>query len=183
MVIVLMYMYRNRGMKSVVGDDGYLYVIRSNSNDIVALKTLTLLRKKLVQLVDYIYRKVTTDPTVSRYKEYVQRIKDRLPYVQIRETSPYSNYTSYSVNKGEELHMCIRSKQSDKFHSINELIYVAIHEIAHIGCPEIGHTKLFFDINVFLLKQAMEFNIYQYINYDTKPMEYCGISLNHTVLN
>jgi hypothetical protein len=167
-------------MVKLKGEDGFVYYVRKGADNIVALKTLVLLRKKLMELIDFIHARSSESNHV--YKDYVKRIKTKLPYVQIRETPSNSNYTSYSVNKGEELNMCIRSKINDGFHSINELLYVAIHEIAHIGCPEIGHTKLFFDINKFLLKQAMEYNIYNYVNYNARPMEYCGIQLNHTIL-
>lgn len=180
LLIVLIYIYNNRNMVKLRGDDGIFYYVRKNADNIVALKTLILLRRKLIELIDYVHHK--TQQSNHMYKDYIQRIKNRLPHVQIRETPANSNYTSYSVNKGEELNMCIRSKVTNQFHSINELLYVAIHEIAHIGCPEVGHTKLFYDINKFLLKQAMEYNIYNYVNYNAQPMEYCGIKLNHTIL-
>lgn len=180
LVFILIYIYNNRNMVQLRGDDGIFYYVRKGADNIVALKTLVLLRKKLIELIDFVHHKV--EKTNHTYKDYVKRIKNRLPHVQIRETPWNSKYTSYSVNKGEELNMCIRSKVDNNFHSINELLYVAIHEIAHIGCPEVGHTKLFYDINKFLLKEAMEYNIYHYVNYNARPLEYCGIQLNHTIL-
>uniref|UniRef100_A0A6C0LYV7 WLM domain-containing protein n=1 Tax=viral metagenome TaxID=1070528 RepID=A0A6C0LYV7_9ZZZZ len=183
--LILSYLHANRGMVFIKGSDGKNYIIRKDSDNIIAVNTLVLLRKKLTELIDYIYNKFkhNNDIMISRYMHYIKRIKDRLPYVQIKETSMHSNHTSFSVNKGEELHFCIRSKLNNKFHSINELLYVAIHEIAHIGCPEEGHTNLFYDINKFILKQAVEFNIYQFRNYNIHPVEYCGINLNHTILD
>lgn len=100
----------------------------------------------------------------------------------IRESSAYSRYTSYSINKGEELVFCLRSKTNNKLHDINELMYVGIHEIAHIGCPEIGHTKLFFDINRYLLKKAVEYNMYSIKNYKELNTEYCGLILTNNIL-
>lgn len=179
--IILIHIFWNRDIVTMYGEDNRLYYVRKGSDSIVALQTLVLVRKKLMQLVEHIYNKA--QQSNHKYKEYIRRIRDKLPHVSLRETSGYSKYTSFSVNKGEELHLCIRSKLHNKFHNINELLYVAIHEIAHIGCPEIGHTDLFFDINKYLLKEAMEMNIYYYNNYDARPIEYCGIRLNHTVLN
>jgi hypothetical protein len=172
-------------MVTLAGGDGNSYLVRDMEDKDQATTTLVTLRQKLINLIDYIDAKMqtSTDPKYTKYKPYVKRIKAKLPYVVIKETSPYTSHTSFSVNKGQELNFCIRSKKNDRLHHINELLYVAIHEIAHIGCPEIGHTKLFYEINVFLLKEAMEFNIYQYTNYNTMPVEYCGIKLNHSVLN
>ena len=87
------------------------------------------------------------------------------------------------MNKGEEIVFCLRSKNDNKLHDINELMYVAIHEIAHVGCPEIGHTPLFLKINKILLKQAVECNVYVYKNYSLYPEDYCGIKLSTTILN
>ena len=58
--------------------------------------------------------------------------------------------TSKKINKGEEIVFCLRSIPDNKLHNINELMYVAIHEIAHVGCPEIGHTSLFKKINFII---------------------------------
>jgi len=68
-------------------------------------------------------------------------------------------------------------------HDINDLLYVAIHEIAHIGCPEIGHTLLFKKINKYLLKEAINYKIYRYDNYGKNNKEYCGIILTNNILD
>ena len=109
------------------------------------------------------------------YIDNVRTIRRKLPFVKISENPVDSNYTSYSINKGEELVFCIRDKKKYKIHDINELLYVAIHEIAHIGCPEIGHTELFYKINIYLLERAIEKKIYKYEDYNKNPREYCGI--------
>ena len=101
---------------------------------------------------------------------------------QIYENSTSSDYTSYSVNKGEEVVFCLRSKKTNELHNINLMMYVAIHEMAHIGCHEIGHTKLFKEIFAFYLRLAMELDIYKYENYDENPLEYCGMILSSTII-
>jgi len=62
-------------------------------------------------------------------------------------------------------------------------LYVAVHEIAHIGCPEVGHTKLFFELNKYLLETAEKMSMYELVDYNTKPEEYCGIQIYTNVLN
>jgi len=117
------------------------------------------------------------------YINYVRTIKKRLPFVKISENPTDSQYTSYSVNKGEELVFCIRDKRDFKLHKINELLYVAIHEIAHIGCPEIGHTPLFQKINLYLLEKAICYKLYEYIDYSEENADYCGMTLTSTILS
>lgn len=114
---------------------------------------------------------------------YVMTINERLPDVKISENPTDSQYTSYSINKGEELVFCIRNKKTLKIHDINELLYVAIHEIAHIGCPEIGHTNLFRDINIYLLEKAVCYGLYKYVDYFEENKNYCGMTLTSTILS
>lgn len=169
----------------VEGRDGKKYEVRNLPDKDRAVDTLIDLRTSLASLLDYVEQSIdeSKDPQVLRFKEYIPVMKQKLPNVKIRENTASSKHTSYSVNKGQELVFCIRSKRDNNIHPLNELLYVAIHELAHIGCPEIGHTKLFYELNLFLLKKAVEFNLYRYNNYNNQPREYCGITLNNTILN
>ena len=135
---------------------------------------------------------------IYKLRNYLKNNKDKYPNqidcielleknlnenrTQIYENSTSSDYTSYSVNKGEEIVFCLRSKKTNKLHDINLMMYVAIHEMAHIGCFEIGHTKLFKEIFAFYLKIAIELDIYKYENYDENPVEYCGMILSSTII-
>lgn len=100
----------------------------------------------------------------------------------IYENAPTSEYTSYSVNKGEEVVFCLKSKKTGELHKINLLMYVAIHEMAHIGCHEIGHTNLFKNIFEFYTKESIKIGIYKYDDYDTNPVEYCGMVLSSSII-
>lgn len=174
---------QNVDLLIIEGIDGNNYYVRNDNNKDHALKILYEIRQNIKKLINFIEENSENDKEYYIYKDNINSIKNKIDYVIIKETPSNSSYTSYSVNKGEELYLCIRSKKTNKIHDINDLLYVAIHEIAHIGCPEIGHTELFFKINLYLLKKAVEFNLYKYDNYNNKPREYCGINLNNTLLN
>jgi hypothetical protein len=174
---------QNADLLIIEGIDGNNYYVRENFDKDNAAETLYKLRQNLKNLIIFIENNSENDKEFPIYKENINLIKNKIDNVIIKETPETSSYTSYSVNKGEELYLCIRSKKTNEIHDINDLLYVAIHEIAHIGCPEIGHTNLFFKINLYLLKKAVEFNLYKKENYNTNPREYCGINLNNTLLN
>ena len=102
---------------------------------------------------------------------------------QIYENSNSSEYTSYSVNKGEEIVFCLKSRKNPyNLHDINLMMYVAIHELAHIGCHEIGHTDLFKKIFAFYLEVAIELGIYKHVDYEIDPVEYCGMILSSSII-
>ena len=156
------------------------YLVRDVDDKNDALKTLFDIETSLINLVDKILMEQIGDINMHRY---MLNIQDKLKYVEIQESSSDSIYTSYSVNKGETLVFCIRSKTTGEIHDFNDLLYVAIHELAHIGCPEIGHTELFYEINKFLINKAIKFGIYRYIDYSNNNKEYCGMNLTVTVAN
>ena len=183
LIIIYKIVYRQR-IVNVEAFDGQKYLVNNLSDSKQAADVLAKLMNKLYQLVDIIIRdyKEGSDKEDDMFIDYVRKIKQRLPYVKISETALNSSYTSYSINKGEELVFCIRNKYDYKIHNINELLYVAIHEIAHIGCPEVGHTELFKEINVYLLKKAVCYKIYRYIDYFMNNHDYCGLTLTSTIL-
>jgi hypothetical protein len=118
------------------------------------------------------------------YKIYIENLYNNFnENTIIKENYNESNYTSYTVNKGEEMVFCIRSRKTNTFHDINLIMYVAIHELGHIACPEIGHTALYNDIFSFLLKKAIELNIYKMDNYAVNPVEYCGMEVYSNILS
>jgi predicted metal-dependent hydrolase len=163
----------------------YLVNNLSDSQDAAnLLAKLMLIIDKLINniILDFDTGLLKTQIDID-YINYIRTIKKKLPYVKISENPTDSQYTSYSINKGEELVFCIRDKKYFKLHDINELLYVAIHEIAHIGCPEIGHTDLFQNINLYLLEKAVCYNLYRYINYSDINKDYCGMILTSTILS
>lgn len=162
------------------------FLVRNVSDKVQAAEMLYTIRKELLLLVNTIVSEMETQKKhkyADEYYAYVKTIQKRLPLSVIKESSYNSQYTSYTTNKGEEIVFCLRSKYTGELHDINDIMYVAVHEIAHIGCPEIGHTPLFHDINYYLLTEAVNKGIYKYKNYRKRPVEYCGIKLDNTILD
>ena len=94
------------------------------------------------------------------------------------------SYTSYSVNKGEEIVFCIRARDgTDSLEDVNMLTFVALHELSHIMTLSIGHTEEFWDNFRFILKDAMEINVYQEINFLESPKSYCGTMITNSPLD
>jgi hypothetical protein len=172
--------------------DSYNYLVRNLPDKNEAAQMLAEIRCKLLDFIDGLVAQAEKEDLTDEedpehqelldYYQYIKMIQTRLPNSIIKESSAKSEYTSYSVNKGEELVFCLRSKINNKLHDINDIMYVAVHEIAHIGCPEIGHTPLFKKINKFLLARASEAGIYKFENYRKTLKEYCGITLTSNIL-
>jgi predicted metal-dependent hydrolase len=162
--------------------DGDYVLVRDTNDKEQSAELLNELINKMYTLKDYVINNKNNYPD---YIEYIDQFNKNFNpnRTKIYETSLNSNYTSYSINKGEELSFCLRSKSTGKLHNINLLMYVAVHELAHTACPETGHTPLFNKIFKFLLERAIEIKLYYYENYAKRPVEYCGMELYTNILN
>ena len=65
---------------------------------------------------------------------------------------------SYTINK-KRIHLCLTDKDG-KYYDKNMLVYVTLHELAHVRCDEVGHTKKFHNIFKDILEDASAHNIY-----------------------
>ena len=70
---------------------------------------------------------------------------------------PSSN--SYTVNK-KVVYLCLVDKTTQKRYDKNTVIYVLIHELAHVLCDEIGHTDKYREIFDDLILEATTLGIY-----------------------
>ena len=162
--------------------DGTYILVRDTPDKVKSAELLNELINRMYALKEYV---VTDKNKYPDYIQYINQFNENFTptRTKIYETSLSSNYTSYSINKGEELSFCLRSKSTGKLHDINLLMYVAVHELAHTACPETGHTPLFNNIFKFLLERAMEIKLYYYEDYASNPIEYCGMNLYTNILN
>jgi hypothetical protein len=159
------------------------YLVRNLPDKKRAADTIANIVKDLKKLAVAMYKELkNSERNAKKMSLYIKRIYNRFDGISFRESSAYSPYTSYTVNKGDEMVLCIRSKKTGKIHNYNILMYVAIHELAHVGCTEIGHTPLFFKINKYMIKKAIKMGIYKYVDYRIYPQIYCGMKVNNNVI-
>jgi predicted metal-dependent hydrolase len=158
-------------------DDEY-YWVRNERDKSAGANTLALIKQNMVKLIKYLNKNEKTFPD---YVTYITDLIRRTKIIYIMETPSDENYTSYTVNKGEKIVFCIREKMFKNIHDINVIMYVVLHEMAHIACPEIGHTDLFRKIFKFLLVEAQKINIYIFINYRINPANYCGMTITENL--
>lgn len=87
---------------------------------------------------------------------------------------------SYNVNKGEEISLCLRNYDDpDKFHDINDIKFVALHEISHSCNESYGHDTKFWKIFRIILENAVEIGIYQNNDYKKDNVNYCSMNITY----
>ena len=153
--------------------DNREYLVRNLPDNQEAADQLSRLSQILLQLLDSL---------PEDENKHTKRLKERFNPKNITENIPGSMYVAYSVNKGDELSICIRHKETEKFLDMNTILFVAIHELSHIMTEETGHTKLFWENMKYLLEKAIEIGIYTPIDYSREPVKYCGMIINSSPL-
>lgn len=185
------------------------------NNSLAGANALAYMRENLIILVEEVKKKhcgndlkceINSEEEKELNNQYIsiKEIKmliNRFNPDNISESTPDNKYTSYSINKGEKIVFCIRDKKNNKIIDINTLMFVAIHELAHVMTISIGHGDDFWNNMRYLLSIAIntdtnkDYNttsdfyknnintshtkIYYYNNY-AEPEPYCGTNITTT---
>lgn len=175
-LIIIMYIQNHYGEVEYVQSrvDGRHYLVQNLPDKQQAADFIADINKDLTALARHMFAKYPNN-------EDARRLYNNFNPESVSEGSIDSGYTSYSVNKGEKLILCIRQKDRS-FVEKNVIMYVAIHELGHIMTKEVGHTKMFWDNFKFLLEEAMELGLYSKINYNKSPQDYCGIKITNSIV-
>jgi hypothetical protein len=171
--------YSNNKMIYIKSDvDNKYYYVRQSKTQQEAVNTLGIIRENMLKLFNQLKNNKNNYPNEIEYINNLSKIND----VLIMESSSDEKTTSYTINKGDKMVFCIRSKLFDNIHDMNTIMYVVIHEMAHVACPEFGHGELFKKIFKFLLKEASNIKIYNIVDYRKEPINYCGMVINEYIL-
>ena len=155
--------------------DNKEYLVRNVEDKQEAADLLAQMSININKLLNYLEKKFDSQP--------VKRLINKYDPSNITESSANSKYTSYSVNKGEKIVLCIRSRDDNaKLIDINTLMFVALHELAHIMTVSVGHTDEFWTNFKFLLTKSIILKIYKEIDYSKHPQKYCGITITDSPL-
>jgi hypothetical protein len=158
--------------------DNNYYLVRDLHDKQEVADTLAYIKIQLRSLIKYILSSKS-----NKFTKYIKDLEKKFDNVNISENITDFYYTSFSVNKGEQIVFCMRSrKDKDKQHDTNLMMYVALHEISHIACPEYGHTELFKEIFQYITQNAINLNMYHSIDFKNLPTEYCGIVISDSIV-
>ena len=154
--------------------DGKTYKVRDMPDKQKAANLMATLRIKLIKLCDALERKY---PDKDQVKRMVRNF--RADPARFMEATPDSEHTSSTVNKGESIHMCLRQREGPDESLVDEnvMMFVALHEFAHICTESIGHDSTFWNNFGWILKEAEALNLYRYTDFAAHPVSYCGVHI------
>jgi len=152
--------------------DGKQYKVRDMPDKQEAANLMARLRIRLMKITDALEKKY---PDKAQVKHLVKNFRsDPSRFI---EATPDSEHTSYSINKGEQIYMCLRQREGPNESLVNEnvMTFVSLHELAHVCTESIGHGPDFWNNFGWLLKEAEALGLYQYTDFQAHPVSYCGV--------
>ena len=167
-----------RGPRNTVqlqGPDGRQYQMQNLPNKDEAVHLMAAIHGNLVKLVESYKAEpaLLADPPVARL---VSRFQSDV----FVENDMQSSDTSYSENKGQKIVVCLRDKTKAPEYPLidqNTIMFVLLHEMAHLMTETIGHTQEFWTNFRRILEDAVKIGIYTPVNYASRPTPYCGMTI------
>lgn len=151
--------------------DNRKYLVRNLDDKQESADLLATIRRNLVRLTQELKKKNNNNVDIDR-------MVNNFNPNNISESDKNNKYTSYSVNKGEKIVFCVRSRdERNKLVKLNIMMFVALHELAHTMTESIGHTEEFWNNFRILLRNARRMGIYKRVNYNETPVDYCGTKI------
>jgi len=154
--------------------DGELYTVRDMPDKQNAADTMAKVRLKMNKLKLHLESTVPDKPQVKQLTRNFEANPNRF-----KEATPDAEHTSYSVNKGEEVHFCLRQREDGDESLVNEdiITFVAIHEMGHMITKTIGHGADFWNNFAWLLQEAEKIGVYTHRDFRAHPVSYCGMKI------
>jgi len=174
MYLIYQYHYYSNIETIVSKIDNRNYDVQIKDDSEEAADLIAKVREKLILLVNHMHKTFPSNPKVMRLK------KNFNPDV-LKEGIDNPSYTSYTVNKGEEIILCLRT--DGKIVDINVLTFVCIHELSHIGNETVGHDEPFWEFFKELLIEAINIGVYIKYDYRKSPVKYCGMMITDSPLD
>lgn len=139
-----------------------------------ALEMIGKLELFIDKLINYLDTKYSKGEDIR-----VDRLIKRLHDIKLEESPDEPNTSSYTLNKGELIALCVREKESKDIHDYELLKFVVIHELAHVASVSTGHNAEFIKNFKWLLEESQEAGIYVPVDYSKDPITYCGVRVTN----
>jgi predicted metal-dependent hydrolase len=179
-IVILSYyiikIYNERDLMEITSSvDNEKYTVQIKDDSKEAADLIAKIKSRLNTLMEHLKK------SYGESDERVERLISNYRPDKMREGVDTPGYTSYSINKGEQIILCLRNQ--DELVDINTMMFVVLHEMGHLASESIGHTEEFWDNFKWLLEESINIGIYVKQDFETKSVEYCGMNITSTPLN
>jgi len=197
LVLIVVIFYYNNPFISVEINGRQWKVIEDYDNNHQAAALLSDVHSSMIEFMRYLKSKYHIDETDDIIAEEglahekimqgdVYKIVDTLlsnynPDVFYETDNRTTTETSWTVNKGDAMYICLRDKENPiKLIDRNLVLFVMLHEASHIANYNgWGHPPRFWEVFKFILHEAEESGIMNNVDYSKHPQWYCGLYMDY----
>jgi hypothetical protein len=186
-IIILCLIYRFNETEYVTSDSGNIYLLKTIEDKKTSKQSanaLDQINTSNVILIDYLLKNYQDTLWITKLNENYKRNGSGLS-----EAAISAGLTSFTIDK-TDMNICLRTRDNeDILYDYNTLMYVDLHELSHMGNYDIngypieGHGIEFIQKFKFILKTAIKLGLYNWVNYNINPKEYCGIVITSQILS
>lgn len=162
--------------------DGKMYKVHTkHPNPQKAANTFAELNRRITNLIKFLSERYNDN---SERCNVVRKLISVYNSSNLIENSPKnsSGDTSYTINKGSIIAICLRDPLFFDIHNIDILTFVLLHEMVHIAIIDIDHPEKFWSTFRFILEEAEKIGIYTRFNFELQPVFYCGLKVDYNPL-
>lgn len=172
---------------NVNGIKSYLVLERRSEHD-KAANILHTIDNDILKLISHFNEKYSyihkydNTPKNQLLLTIKNRLKNTYKSESLKENFPdvIGKDVSYNINKGEDISLCLRNYDNpNEFHDINDIKFVALHELAHSCNESYGHDTKFWKIFRIILENAVEIDIFKNHNYKHGNVNYCSMNITY----
>ena len=172
----IIHMYNEKDLVKITSSvDNEKYTVQIKEDSKEAADLIAKIKQRIITLIEHM------EKTFGISDERVANLKNNFRPDRLKEGVSTPGYTSYSVNKGEQIVLCLRNK--DSLVDINTMMFVVLHEMAHLASVSIGHTEEFWNNFRWILEESINIGIYVKQDFEKKSVEYCGMDITSSPLD
>lgn len=168
-----------------------VHIAHANRED--AAKLMGDIKRRIDKLLIGLEKKYTIHKKLPKeltdngilIQDRVNQLLENYDPNNISEISPLNKTgaTSYTENK-THLVLCLRKKEKNKegiheLHDRDVVMFVVLHELAHMMNDRWGHPIEFWRLFKLLLEDAQEMGVYKPRDFEKHPVNYCGLDLTY----
>ena len=171
-IILVLYFYvfnDNRILVEAYDNNKYL-VVKAEDKNLLKQKADTLAKLKKVALTLANKMKTNKIPTA----EVANRLYTRLNKIKFTEPKMGDESTAYTLNKDQEISICLIDKITLKIIEFELLVFVLLHELAHVMSVGLGHGEEFQRFFSFIVKLAIKLGLWKDLKFEKENKDICG---------
>ena len=155
LILVIIFLLHD-GTKAVY-KNGRKYRVLKNDKPEEALLYLEDLIKELEKFIEYLtINKILSEPKTVLLNKKIKNLV-------LGERPIHEKEVGYTVNKGKEIRVCLRDEMGN-FIEKDTVLFIILHELAHIITYSYGHTDEFWENYNHIEKHAKLYGIVKNLN-------------------